>query len=422
MKRLLPLLVLFLTLIPPVWGQEAVDSIRLDVPDEVDPSPSGFSYEKKPFGTRILKATYLGVPLMAVGVIEKGQDHKFLRLREDFLPVFRSTIDDGLPAVPAAAMLGLKAMGVPSRSGWGRMLASGGTALTLNLVSVELLKKNIRVMRPDGSNIHSFPSGHTTMAFMTATMLSKEYGYLSPWVSLGGYGVATATGLMRIANNRHWLSDVFAGAGLGILSAELGYLIMDEIFKDKNFDRGPAEEEPLTEITNPSFISYYVGFNITIGGNYDLGDGLTFKSSNGSAMGVEGAYYFNHHLGFGGKATLTNLRFIVNEVEAQKRTFNTVTFYVGPYFSLPFSPRWSVSSKLLAGWNIYPRTHIEGYDVVVPGRKGWGFGTGFSVDFRAKRNLGISAFLDYNIQPPRTSQGHEYMNFLAAGIRAGLRF
>ena len=48
---------------------------------------------------------------------------------------------------------------------------------------------------------------------MTATMMSKEYGGRSPWYSVGAYSVATVTGLMRMANNKHWLSDVLAGAG-----------------------------------------------------------------------------------------------------------------------------------------------------------------------------------------------------------------
>ena len=63
------------------------------------------------------------------------------------------------------------------------------------------LKTLFKVQRPDSSKPNSFPSGHTTTAFMTATMLHKEYGYLSPWVTVGAYSCATATGIMRMANN-----------------------------------------------------------------------------------------------------------------------------------------------------------------------------------------------------------------------------
>ena len=59
---------------------------------------------------------------------------------------------------------------------------------------------------------------------MAATMLHKEYGLTrSPWYSIGGYTIATCIGMTRQMNNKHWLSDVLMGAGIGILSTELGY-------------------------------------------------------------------------------------------------------------------------------------------------------------------------------------------------------
>lgn len=75
--------------------------------------------------------------------------------------------------------------------------------------------------RPDGSNNKSFPSGHTATAFMAATMLHKEYGGRSPWYSIAGYSMATVTGVSRMLNNKHWLSDVLVGAGIGILGVSV---------------------------------------------------------------------------------------------------------------------------------------------------------------------------------------------------------
>ena len=115
---------------------------------------------------------------------------------------------------PAAVMLGMKVAGVQSRSSWGRMLVSDAFSALLMGGVVNTLKQTTNVERPDGSNKHSFPSGHTATAFMTATMFTKEYGHKSPWVGVGAYSVATATGLMRMANNKHWLSDVLTGAGI----------------------------------------------------------------------------------------------------------------------------------------------------------------------------------------------------------------
>ena len=69
---------------------------------------------------------------------------------------------------------------------------------------------------------------------MAATMLHKEYGPRSPWYSIAGYSMATVTGVSRMLNNKHWFSDVLVGAGIGILSVELGYLFADLIFKERD--------------------------------------------------------------------------------------------------------------------------------------------------------------------------------------------
>ncbi len=107
---------------------------------------------------------------------------------------------------------------------------------SLRLLAAELLsngivfplKKITHVARPDGSNFMSFPSGHTNQAFVSATFMHKELGYLSPWYSIGAYTTATAVGMLRMMNNRHWLSDVLVGAGVGILSTNIVYLVFPE--------------------------------------------------------------------------------------------------------------------------------------------------------------------------------------------------
>ncbi len=65
----------------------------------------------------------------------------------------------------------------------------------------------------------SFPSGHTTMAFALATSLANEIH--RPWATVGLLTVAAGTGWSRLNDNQHWLSDVVAGAAIGISSAQL---------------------------------------------------------------------------------------------------------------------------------------------------------------------------------------------------------
>jgi membrane-associated phospholipid phosphatase len=62
----------------------------------------------------------------------------------------------------------------------------------------------------------SFPSGHTALAFGMATALAAEVP--GAWDDVGFLGLATATGLSRINDNRHWLSDVVAGAAVGFIA------------------------------------------------------------------------------------------------------------------------------------------------------------------------------------------------------------
>jgi membrane-associated phospholipid phosphatase len=60
----------------------------------------------------------------------------------------------------------------------------------------------------------SFPSGHTTVAFAAATVFAMEYKGIA-WVPIFSYSVATLIGISRITNDKHWATDVLAGAALG---------------------------------------------------------------------------------------------------------------------------------------------------------------------------------------------------------------
>ena len=113
------------------------------------------------------------------------------------------------------------------------MLISNGLAAGLTVGLAQTLRWSVTEERPDGSGSGSFPSMHASLAFMSATILSREYGHISPWISIGGYAAAAGTQVLRIEHNAHWMNDVFMGAGIGVVSTNLAYYITDKILGRK---------------------------------------------------------------------------------------------------------------------------------------------------------------------------------------------
>lgn len=190
---------------------------------------------KNPYKFRPLELI-IPTTLIAVGVI--GLESDWLKwhngevrdeLQEHHHP--KVGIDDFSQFTPLAATYGLKLCGVRSLHSYADMTIIAGTAYFLTGISVYGIKTITRVQRPDGSSRNSFPSGHTATAFAGAELLRREYWDVSPWIGISGYIVAAGTGFFRMYNNRHWLSDVIAGAGVGILSVEAAYWLYPTIAK-----------------------------------------------------------------------------------------------------------------------------------------------------------------------------------------------
>ena len=261
--------------------------------------------------------TFVGVPLFVAGIIAKSEKKSFRQNTKDnkhtLITDFKTGIDDYSQFFGPVMTTGLKIAGVEGRSDWGRYLASTAMSYAIMGGFVNGIKYTAKEMRPDGSTANSWPSGHTATAFVGATILHKEYGMTrSPWYSVAGYGVATATGVMRVLNNRHWVSDVLSGAGIGIMSTELAYAFSDLLFKGKGLLRGDISSEK-SIIENPSFFSVSMGIGFgSKDMDFDLGKFEDFQSYDGdnilnlrfgasTAVGVEGAYFFNKYIGVGGR-------------------------------------------------------------------------------------------------------------------------
>jgi len=137
---------------------------------------------------------------------------------------FRVHVDDYLQYAPIVQIIASDIAGLRAKHHWfdqfKYLLIS--QAVTVSITSG--LKELYYKQRPDGMP-HSFPSGHTSFAFVNAGVFRHEFESSAPVWAYSGYLMALTTGPMRIANNRHWVSDVLTGAGIAMLVTEFVYHI-----------------------------------------------------------------------------------------------------------------------------------------------------------------------------------------------------
>ena len=179
------------------------------------------------------KAGELIMPLSLIcagtlGFVEpvKNSRYEVRDFLEEWRGEHRTAIDDYLQYVPLASVYGLSLLGVEAKHNYiDRTLELATSYIALGAI-VNAIKYTVQEPRPDGSTNNSFPSGHTATTFMGAELVRIEYGEEYPWLSVGAYTIATTVGVLRVYNERHWFTDVFAGAGVGLLSARIGYWLL----------------------------------------------------------------------------------------------------------------------------------------------------------------------------------------------------
>lgn len=140
--------------------------------------------------------------------------------------------DNCMPYIPAAAVYALDLCGVKAQHSFlDRTIILGMSAVTMAAVT-KGAKMAFKESRPDGNGEDAFPSGHTAMSFMCAEFLWQEYRASKPWIGYTGYALAAGVAYLRVHNNRHWVSDVVAGAAVGVLSTKFAYWLYPKLFKE----------------------------------------------------------------------------------------------------------------------------------------------------------------------------------------------
>ena len=295
-------------------------------------------------------------------------DEDIAALRGLAAPGFDCKADDYIQYAPAVVMMGMKACGYESRTGWGQMLVSDVFSIAIMAGVVNALKYGIDRTRPNGYDV-SFPSGHTATAFMTAALLDKEYGWRSPWFSIGGYTAAAFVGVSRILNNRHWMSDIASGAAIGIGSVHLGYYLSDLIFKGKYVN--PAYERP--DFSYMADQKHYVaelffGRRFTMGGS-DI--------TRGGLAGIMVNIPVIPEVGVAVKAAANSLTY------KSGATAGLYTMQGGAYYTHHFARRLEAQANVLAGCGWHG------------GYVGADLSAGLSLSLLLDDNFKIKAFADY---------------------------
>nr|WP_121273680.1 phosphatase PAP2 family protein [Pedobacter schmidteae] len=366
------------------------------------------------------KATVPAI-LFAATALTWPHKEEIREVRNRYIPTFRYRFDDYLQYAPGATVLALNAMGVKGKNKPKRMLVSYAFSMGIMGALVNGIKRTSGVERPDASSRNSFPSGHTAMAFTNATVLHKEYGeYRHPLYSVAGYTAATVTALGRGLNNRHWITDVLAGAGIGIASTELGYLLADQIFKDRGMN-APLRNNPVPISNKPSFLELHLGYAVATSKDLALANSEDLYVKRGFNFGVEGAWFATKNFGLGGEFAFSSFPVgsdrVVLDPDLKEISEDLYTqpigiryLNVGPYFSLPLPNNWFITGKLNTGisygssgnvvLNLTPKAQQEFGRPELPimkykpkGASSWTAGVGLQK--RIGRNTAIKAYTTY---------------------------
>ena len=335
--------------------------------------------------------TYTGLMFLADGLLVKSYRNDFGSMNTYYKPHVKTPLDNISQYSPLALTFALKALGVKSESDWKRLTVNSAISYMTVAAITKGVKNFSNETRPDHSTRNSLPSGHTAFAFAGATIFHKEYGHLSPWYSIGGYTLATFTGISRIMNNRHWASDVIVGAGVGIVSTDIGYFLGDIILKGKG-KTGTTDKVP--DISHrPSFVSLTIGSGLTTGHlnapdlyeTYDTKGNpsgkalnLRLKTGRATSFNLEGAYYLNDYIGIGGRLKAMTLPVAVDDrvltpnysynipsegnsygdifriQSLESANLGMIDLQAGIYASLPLGSRVRIGTKILAGDRLTP--------------------------------------------------------------------
>ncbi len=347
-----------------------------------------------------------GIQPLLRGVIMKTTEDGFNKRYGVFKKYDMDKQDYGVVLLPLAANWVLKVAGVESRSTTKRMLVANAMAVAISSGITKTLKTSFDEHRPDGDGEDAFPSGHSSLAFVGATILHREYGHISPWISVGGYATATASQMLRLKHNRHWAHDTFVGAGVGIVSTNFAYFLTDKIFGEEGINRPRLKQSDMIRVLkfyeNPSSVSFISGTEV---GNrtIDLEDNSSLYVGAGFMAGVEGSLFLNRYFALEATAQYITSHAKAGGVGIYGATAN-LDFYrcnVAAKLSVPYNMTNRFSCRLLLGTRAMCDTDFEDVKtnttlLRLPGEVKLDLGCGISYDCVSTKKYAFGFNFDYH--------------------------
>lgn len=249
--RFVCLSALLLSCMPNVYaydGSACCDSIRTD---SLRSYEAGFDYKQLILPASLITVGFWGISNGAFHKLNHSLRNSVAEIRGDHY--FRA--DDYLQYLPIASYVGLGVVGYDCKHSLRERVAAGATAYLAMGIMVNAIKLAVNEKRPDSNATNSFPSGHAATVFMGAELVRQEYGL---GLSICAYTVAAGVAFLRIYNDRHWLNDVIAGAGIGILSARIGYWMLPLYKKWFHWNKSSV----VAVLPSYDFSTKYVGLGI----------------------------------------------------------------------------------------------------------------------------------------------------------------
>lgn len=211
---------------------------------------------------QFLKKSVIPLSLIGTGLIINysngsiGKENLQENIQNSF-PDFDSNLDNILLFVPTLTMYTADILKIESKNDAFTQTKYLAIAVLANNIITFSLKNILNEERPNGED-YSFPSGHTSNAFVMATVLHHEFKDTHTILAFSGFLFATTTGVFRVLNNVHWVSDVLVGAGIGILVTDLVYRF--EPLKNWN----PFKTNKVNTIISPTYSDNKIGLYANI--------------------------------------------------------------------------------------------------------------------------------------------------------------